>query len=72
MIHWGAVAADQKISANTWVEIEVPAYQDGEQNDLYDVDAWFAGGFTGWLAVASDQNVSDIYVAGVWLESPAI
>ena len=72
MIHWGSVSADQKISANTWVEIEVPAYQDGEQNDLYDVDAWFAGGFTGWLAVASDQNVSDIYVAGVWLESSAI
>ena len=72
MIHWASVSADQKVSANNWVEIEVPAYQDGEQNDLYDVDAWFAGGFTGWLAVASDQNVSDIYVAGVWLESPAI
>lgn len=70
MVHWGSVNASQPAAVNTWVTIEVPAYQDGDQNDLYDVNAWFAGGYTGWLKIAADQNVTAVYVAGVWLESP--
>ena len=70
-VHNGYVQDDSFTAAvNTWVTIEVPAYQDGDQNDLYDVNAWFAGGYTGWLKIAADQNVTAVYVAGVWLESP--
>ena len=70
-VHNGYVQDDSFTAAvNTWVTIEVPAYQDGNQNDLYDVNAWFAGGYTGWLKIAADQNVTAVYVAGVWLESP--
>lgn len=74
-VHDGYVSSDtQKVPANTWVEIEVPAWQDGTNNDLYDVYEWFVTdgvGYTGWIAVDGDQNVTAVYVAGVWLESPA-
>lgn len=65
-VHDGKVTLSQ-IQTNSWVTIEVPAYQDGEQNDLYDVFDWF-GGSTGWLQGGTD--VTAVYVAGVWLESP--
>ena len=67
-VHWGSDTATATAQANTWVEIEVPAYQNGDANDLYDVNSWFANGYTGWLRVNSDQGVTAIYVAGVWLE----
>ena len=74
-VHDGYVSSDtQKVPANTWVEIEVPAWQDGTNNDLYDVYEWFVTdevGYTGWIAVDGDQNVTAVYVAGVWLENPA-
>ena len=74
-VHNGYVTSEtQKVTANTWVEVEVPAYQEGRENDLYDVYNWFVTDgvdYTGWLAVGADQNVTAIYVAGVWLESPA-
>ncbi len=74
-VHDGYVSSDtQKVPANTWVEIEVPAWQDGTNNDLYDVYEWFVTdgvGYTGWIAVGGDQNVTAVYVAGVWLENPA-
>lgn len=66
-VHDGKVTLSQ-IQTNSWVTIEVPAYQDGDQNDLYDVFDWF-GGSTGWLQGGTD--VTAVYVAGVWLESPA-
>lgn len=65
-VHDGKVTLSQ-IQTNSWVTIEVPAYQDGDQNDLYDVFDWF-GGSTGWLQGGTD--VTAVYVAGVWLESP--
>lgn len=65
-VHDGKVTLSQ-IQTNSWVTIEVPAYQDGDQNDLYDVFDWFDGS-TGWLQGGTD--VTAVYVAGVWLESP--
>ena len=65
-VHDGKVTLSQ-IQTNSWVTIEVPAYQDGDQNDLYDVFDWFDG-LTGWLQGGTD--VTAVYVAGVWLESP--
>lgn len=74
-IHNGSVSGGT-IETNRWVEIEIPAYQDGEQNDLYDVYEWFSGGYTGWFVipktndgeVTTPQGVTAIYVAGAWLE----
>ena len=74
-IHNGSVSGGT-IETNRWVEIEIPAYQDGEQNDLYDVYEWFSGGYTGWFVipktndgeVTNPQGVTAIYVAGAWLE----
>lgn len=65
-VHDGKVTLSQ-IQTNSWVTIEVPAYQDGDQSDLYDVFDWFDGS-TGWLQGGTD--VTAVYVAGVWLESP--
>lgn len=65
-VHDGKVTLSQ-IQTNSWVTIEVPAYQDGDQNDLYDVFDWFDGS-TGWLQGGTD--VTAVYVAGVWLEGP--
>ena len=67
-VHNGIVTLEN-IQTNAWVTIEVPAYQEGTDNDLYDVYDWFAGS-TGWLQ-DSDSGVSAIYIAGVWLESSA-
>lgn len=65
-VHDGKVTLSQ-IQTNSWVTIEIPAYQEGTGNDLYDVFDWF-GGSTGWLQGGTD--VTAVYVAGVWLESP--
>ena len=65
-VHDGKVTLGQ-IQTNSWVTIEIPAYQEGTGNDLYDVFDWF-GGSTGWLQGGTD--VTAVYVAGVWLESP--
>lgn len=74
-VHDGYVTSDtQKVTANMWVEIEVPACQEGGNNDLYDVYNWFETdgvNYTGWLTIGADQNVTNVYIAGVWLESPA-
>lgn len=65
-VHDGKVTLGQ-IQTNSWVTIEIPAYQEGTGNDLYTVFDWF-GGSTGWLQGGTD--VTAVYVAGVWLESP--
>ena len=65
-VHDGKVTLSQ-IQTNSWVTIEMPAYQEGTGNDLYTVFDWF-GGSTGWLQGGTD--VTAVYVAGVWLESP--
>lgn len=65
-VHDGKVTLGQ-IQTNSWVTIEIPAYQEGTGNDLNTVFDWF-GGSTGWLQGGTD--VTAVYVAGVWLESP--
>lgn len=65
-VHDGKVTLSQN-QTNSWVTIEISAYQEGTGNDLYTVFDWFNGS-TGWLQGGTD--VTAVYVAGVWLESP--
>lgn len=60
------------VATGTWTEITLTTNDtSGSDNGIYNVFDWYADGTgTGWLNFDAD-TIQSIYVAGVWLESPA-